>query len=220
MNKFFSFLTVLSSAAVLTVAAPAEAAINVATSPGASFVSASSAIQSNISDYSAAISAANLLTDTPDAAYFNGDTRYIFANGDTSPFILIDLGKVYPLSSFGAIFNGTTYRDRQIPTLQVAVSNDNTIFANLGGSPVLAAGADLNSFTLTPASDVTGRYVRYSFGNGDVGCIGNSCGGAGVYRLLAVSSVPEPATWAMLLLGFGMIGFAIRTRSHVRTTVS
>ena len=37
---------------------------------------------------------------------------------------------------------------------------------------------------------------------------------------IAVSAVPEPATWAMLLLGFGMIGFAMRKRSNVRTTVS
>ena len=34
------------------------------------------------------------------------------------------------------------------------------------------------------------------------------------------SAVPEPATWAMMLLGFGVVGFAMRKRSHVRTTVS
>jgi hypothetical protein len=37
---------------------------------------------------------------------------------------------------------------------------------------------------------------------------------------VAVSSVPEPATWALMILGFGMIGFALRTRAKVRTTVS
>ena len=34
------------------------------------------------------------------------------------------------------------------------------------------------------------------------------------------SAVPEPATWTMLLLGFGIIGFAMRKRSNVRTAVS
>lgn len=34
------------------------------------------------------------------------------------------------------------------------------------------------------------------------------------------ASVPEPATWAMLLLGFGMMGLAMRKRSNVRTTIS
>ena len=33
-------------------------------------------------------------------------------------------------------------------------------------------------------------------------------------------AVPEPATWAMMLLGFGMVGFAMRKRSNVRTKVS
>lgn len=33
-------------------------------------------------------------------------------------------------------------------------------------------------------------------------------------------AVPEPATWAMMLVGFGGIGFAMRRRSRVRTAVS
>ncbi|WP_198283224.1 NF038120 family PEP-CTERM protein [Sphingomonas sp. PAMC 26617] len=35
----------------------------------------------------------------------------------------------------------------------------------------------------------------------------------------AVAAVPEPATWAMMLAGFSMIGFASRRRSNVRTTI-
>lgn len=31
--------------------------------------------------------------------------------------------------------------------------------------------------------------------------------------------VPEPATWAMMLAGFGMIGFATRRRQSMKTTV-
>lgn len=33
------------------------------------------------------------------------------------------------------------------------------------------------------------------------------------------AAVPEPATWAMMLAGFGMIGFAARRRPSVKTTV-
>ena len=33
-------------------------------------------------------------------------------------------------------------------------------------------------------------------------------------------AVPEPATWALLLLGFMGIGYAMRTRAKVRTTVT
>ena len=35
-----------------------------------------------------------------------------------------------------------------------------------------------------------------------------------------VGDVPEPATWAMMTLGLGLVGFAMRKRSNVRTSVS
>lgn len=35
-----------------------------------------------------------------------------------------------------------------------------------------------------------------------------------------VGAVPEPATWAMMLLGFAGIGFAMRRRSKIKTTVA
>lgn len=34
-----------------------------------------------------------------------------------------------------------------------------------------------------------------------------------------IAAVPEPATWAMMLAGLGMIGFAARRRNSVKTTV-
>jgi PEP-CTERM motif len=37
---------------------------------------------------------------------------------------------------------------------------------------------------------------------------------------LQSGAVPEPSTWAMMILGFGLIGFAMRKRSNVRTKVS
>ena len=37
---------------------------------------------------------------------------------------------------------------------------------------------------------------------------------------LASNAVPEPATWALMLLGFGMVGYAMRKRGTVRTTLT
>jgi hypothetical protein len=36
----------------------------------------------------------------------------------------------------------------------------------------------------------------------------------------AISAAPEPGTWAMMLMGFGIVGAAMRRRSKVRTNVS
>jgi len=48
--------------------------------------------------------------------------------------------------------------------------------------------------------------------------IGNTDGPAGVtYTVSQVSAAPEPATWAMLILGFGLAGATLRRR---RTAVS
>lgn len=93
-------------------------------------------------------------------------------------------------------------------------------------SPItLAAGSYYASFVGTNIA-VNG----YSGGNGGGGQLfpvgvgsslqlrGDNIG----YQLLGtarVGAVPEPATWAMMLLGFGAIGFAMRKRSNVRTTV-
>jgi hypothetical protein len=51
----------------------------------------------------------------------------------------------------------------------------------------------------------------------------NGQGNEDVYSLAitdVAGAVPEPATWAMMLVGFGGVGFAMRRRSKVRTTVS
>lgn len=49
---------------------------------------------------------------------------------------------------------------------------------------------------------------------------GQGAGGVLLGTLDIGSAIPEPATWALMLLGFGMTGFAMRKRSNVRTTVS
>ena len=40
----------------------------------------------------------------------------------------------------------------------------------------------------------------------------NASDGGESFFLVPASAVPEPATWAMLIIGFGMVGFAMRRR--------
>jgi hypothetical protein len=92
-------------------------------------------------------------------------------------------------------------------------------------------GATVIDFA-TPLSGIT--YIAVHFGNG--GETGNSTGfyklDAGAFTdkitlkagassaavLYATTAVPEPATWAMMLGGFGLLGTAMRRRT--KTTVS
>ena len=76
--------------------------------------------------------------------------------------------------------------------------------------PITTAGPATHSVTLTSgalAANTTYRF-RYTV---NLGSAGNVSGNAAFYP------VPEPATWAMMLLGFGGIGFAMRRRRGQQT---
>lgn len=45
---------------------------------------------------------------------------------------------------------------------------------------------------------------------------GNSQGGGSYTANVTFAAVPEPATWALMILGFGVVGYALRRRPSVR----
>jgi hypothetical protein len=63
--------------------------------------------------------------------------------------------------------------------------------------------------SIESSTDFQGIYVEPRSGIGTLGTASE-----------VSAAVPEPANWAMMLIGFGMVGFAMRKRSNVRTTVS
>ena len=85
-----------------------------------------------------------------------------------------------------------------------------TIYALIGGVPTGPAvmqysGGPTHAITLLPASFGAGNY-RLTFG-------GTTSGGRGEAGTLSFfAAVPEPGTWALMLLGFGGIGMAMRRR--------
>lgn len=78
------------------------------------------------------------------------------------------------------------------------------------------------------AMSTPGVYAHYSVssltGIGGFSFSGNATGNTSIDNLVAIAgvagAVPEPATWAMMLAGFGMVGFAARRRASVKTTVT
>ena len=45
-----------------------------------------------------------------------------------------------------------------------------------------------------------------------VGLLIGGLGAQGITGITAVAAVPEPATWAMMLIGFGAVGYSMRKR--------
>lgn len=94
-----------------------------------------------------------------------------------------------------------------------------------------ASGSVLSSVSVTDtfgAYSDPGVYSHYSVtsltGIGSFSFSGQATGNTSIDNLVAVAdvagAVPEPTTWAMMLAGFGMIGFATRRRQQFNTTVA
>ncbi len=162
--------------------------------------------------FDATIAAGNLINGTSNPAYSNTDPRWVFADGSSAnQTLVVDLGSMKSLDSFGVYYNG---QDRIPTTFQILTSTDNVNFTAVSGAgpspvPYGTAGELFSSYSTAP---VTARYVEYYFGPNSIGGFGSGGGsgqGAGIYQLSA--GVPEPATWAMMLVGFFGLGAILRT---------
>ena len=221
MSAFKSAIAAAAIGAALTCvpAAASAATVNFAlSSEGASFVTGSSIIPDGTFGLGVnyAVMRDNLITDTPAAGISNGDTRYIFGSFDPDGTVEIDLGQLRNIFSLGANVDLPWMGDRYIVgPFHAAVSTDGVSFAAFGSplSAVPITPATVNPVTLTgPVQAV--RYIRYSFGPDSLVFPGN--GGPAVFQVFANgSTAPEPATWAMLLMGFAASGSLIRRRGRV-----
>jgi hypothetical protein len=66
----------------------------------------------------------------------------------------------------------------------------------------------------TPGQDVTAFY-RLDLGSSVINSVNLNYGSSSDIILYATSAVPEPATWGMMLAGFGIVGGALRGRRRV-----
>jgi len=66
----------------------------------------------------------------------------------------------------------------------------------------------------------TGTLANPIFGPGTFSFTGFTRGTLTVSQIAAAAAVPEPATWAMMLMGFGAVGFAMRRRPAVKTSIA
>lgn len=112
--------------------------------------------------------------------------------------------------NFAAAFaNSVTVVDDEFFGDSVTVDANNDAFDSL-----FITGFGFDAFTGTALSNIT------NLGSLDVTGSSFTSGGGDFYELSnirasAVSAVPEPATWLMMVLGFGLVGFARKRRMAV-----
>ena len=109
--------------------------------------------------------------------------------------------------AYGSLYTFTTIGN--LGGLELAITHDD-------GVSLYANGIRLAGLTAGPTSAITEK-VRLPDGTKTYTLVYGRENGSP--SILNVAAVPEPATWAMMLVGFGMMGAAMRYRRRATTTV-
>ena len=163
------------------------------------------------------------------------DLHYLL-NGSDTPYAYNN-GAYYQASDAGfiaATMGGGYTQNPNVYTLQFSLEGLNADTASISGffaadnagtvylnGTALASTMDFQNLTSFSANSgfLVGQnqlsFEITDFGQPSAFLVSGLSGTAEV-----AAAVPETATWAMMLAGFGMIGFAARRRQSVKTTVA
>jgi hypothetical protein len=139
---------------------------------------------------SGTISVGNVDSPVPNRLTF--DTIGASAGTVTSFF---DFSESFPSTGVFAL----TTTDGTLTLAQLLTNGGSTLVAQVTGTG--------NALTLNTGLLTAGQTYRFTY-TGNLAVAGNISGNA----TFTAAAVPEPATWAMMLVGFGGIGFAMRRR--------
>ena len=180
----------------------------------------------------AAVSAASMFAAAPAAAQvFTGDTtgsptfNRPAANGESAPTTLSGVGTAVPYDTLTFTVNVTgTY------SLSLETSAFDAFLGIYGGP--FNSGAPLTNALIYDDDDAGGSNslinillttgttytaVMTGYANADFGAYSLTISGQGVASPV-VGQVPEPAAWALMLIGFGAVGVSLRIRrSRLKT---
>lgn len=156
-------------------------------------------------------------------------------NNFNEAFITIDLGASYRIGEL-ELFNTRNDRFGDRGTKGFTIAGGNSVSAFSGGlrlsglettlvTGVLAPAAVINNIpgqSFSVSSNATYRYLEFRptsavSVNGLASVTAYGLNELRVYENEALGGIPEPSTWAMMILGFGAAGTAIRSRRRVST---
>ena len=156
------------------------------------------------------------------------------AQGETNSGFGLFSGIQAPTAGFLAgVFVSSAQRLNAPAALNFTSSGLGTNFASLSplNSQVFFIGDGRTSAGVTQTFNIptAGRGHQLLLGltdacgySGSPGCYGDNSGSFVVNYTLngpVSGAVPEPASWGLMILGFGAMGFALRRRAKVRTNV-
>ena len=211
MNKFVALL-----AAVIAV--PASAATSVSFAGGSGALPADVTVFENFESYAAGTPGASIGTN---AFVYSGSVDGNSARpayGSTGNFATVLTGGSYTVS-FGAT-NAFSFVLGSLDTY-----NTLTLRYADGSSQDYVGGQIINDLTFPSGNQVSGEtngVVTYRVTSGPklTGATFTSSANSFEFDNLAAGAVPEPATWAMMIGGFGLIGAASRRRARVATVLA
>ena len=203
MAKFLLAVAALASAGSANAAVSiTSAAYDAALAPGEQLVVTFDA--PHAAGYDITGGATRIGTADDAAAPFGDTTRFMYVLGGTSATLTTPL-----LKSF-SIYIGSVDSYNSI-TFKGANGYEETV----SGSQLVAIANGNQS------SDETNRRFYFDFGADRVNeVIFSSTSNSFEFDNIAAGAVPEPATWAMLLVGFGFIGASLRRRQAGPAVVS
>lgn len=154
--------------------------------------------------------------------YSGSSTTNNGLNGYTSPFGAGSNTNYYAVEPNGSVtITYTAARDMFGLLIGTLDSYNNIAFSTAGIAGVQSfSGTDIATALGMASNGTTNKNVLFS-GLNSYNTVTLTDTTASAFEFVQASSaVPEPAAWAMMILGMGAVGFAMRRRQKVSTRVS